>query len=776
MNEEIERAPILDVLRKRGPRALHVAEICAFLGVPKWKRDSVLDVLEELASLRLVQQLPGNRFRLLHKSGTGVPPTKHRADPVLAVGRLTMHPSGFGFVSCEGGGADAFIPPPFIGGALQGDRVRLEVRASARGREGRIVEVLDRGLSRIAGTLRRAGGNQWVDPDDPRVRGPVPVSGASSDEHDSGALVVVQLLRYPRDADDVAEGTVVDVLGRAGLALTEVARLLLRDAVVEGFTPNVLAEASALPARVTPAEKRGREDLRDLPLVTIDPADARDHDDAVWGERTSDGGYRVVVAIADVSHYVREATALDAEAAARGCSIYLPDRAVPMLPPTLSSGIASLVPGKDRLALAVEIHVGPGGAVRGHRFLEGLMRSRARLTYEGVARALDLTEAVPRQKEAESHRDQLVVLRDLASILRAHRIRRGSLDFDLPEGKVVLDDSNAEPVDVVRSRKDPGVRLAYRIVEELMLLANEVVAGEFSSRSAPTIYRVHGKPDEKKILQFVDVASALGHHMDVESATNPKTLARFLRRIEGNAQAPLLSYLLLRAMQQAIYSTDNIGHFALAARDYLHFTSPIRRYPDLAVHRMLRAMIRGQRVDLETVPHWLRTAAFESSRLERRAALLERDVVDLYRAIIMRDRVGETFDATVSNIAAHGFYCTLDEPYADVLVPFRALHDRYETDALGVAVVGRATGRTFRMGDRVQVELADVSIERRELVALPVGEPLADTPPADEPRGVRGKQGGRKAGKGQKSERQGQPRRSRNKGRVRSGGGRKGRR
>ncbi len=314
-------------------------------------------------------------------------------------------------------------------------------------------------------------------------------------------------------------------------------------------------------------------------MVTIDPPDARDHDDAVWAERLAGGAFRVVVAIADVSHYVREGSALDRAALERATSIYLPDRVIPMLPHELSSNLASLVPDEDRLTLAVEVEVGPKGAIRRHRFIEGVMRSGARLSYHGVARALHLTEQGEPQHEAERRRELLSTLWDVSKALRARRQRRGSIDFDLPEPRIVLDDGG-EPIDIRRSRTDPGVRKTYALIEDLMLLANEVVATDLSRRKVPAIYRVHGEPNEAKIAIFAELASSLGYALDEDAGRRPRKLAEFLKRVEGTTHAQALSFLLLRAMQQAAYDTTNVGHFALAAPNYLHFTSPIRRYPD----------------------------------------------------------------------------------------------------------------------------------------------------------------------------------------------------
>jgi ribonuclease R len=404
-----------------------------------------------------------------------------------------------------------------------------------------------------------------------------------------------------------------------------------------------------------------------------------------------------------------------------------------MLPPELSSNLASLVPKKDRLCLAVDVELTAKGTIHRYRFVEGLMRSSARLTYGGAARALGLTDQGPKQKDAESRVEMLSTLLEASRLLRQRRLQRGALDFDLPEARVKLNEEG-EPTDVIRSRQDPGVREAYRLVEEMMLLANEVVAADLTERVVPAIYRVHGKPDDSKIELFCKLAASLGYDLSVDSAQDPRELSRFLKRIEGTPQADTLRYLLLRSMQQAMYDVDpTVGHFGLAARDYLHFTSPIRRYPDLAVHRVVRSVLRSEPIDAALVAPRLRKMAAQSSRLERRSMTVERDVVGLYRAILMRDRLGEEFDATVSGVESHGIYVSFDAPFVEALVPVERLgEDSFQVDDLGIRLTAQRSGMSYTLGDKIRVHLLDVNIERREIIAIPVervGKAPSERPP-----------------------------------------------
>jgi len=579
-----------------------------------------------------------------------------------------------------------------------------------------VQDVLERGVRRIAGKLVRQRGRSWLEPDDVRLPQPIEVSGTLPLGIRSGDDVVALVESYPRRVGEGLRVRVLGALAARGSAASEIARIELREGVEEEFGGAALAEAQEFGTRVTHAELQEREDLRSIPLVTIDPSDARDHDDAVFAERLDGGSFRVIVAIADVSHYVRDDSALDRAAAARGTSIYLPDRVIPMLPFELSSNLASLVPHETRLALALEIEVGPRGAVRKHRYIEAAVRSQARLSYEGVAHALGFSDAFAAQPEAEKRRALLATLWDVSQALRVKRRQRGSLEFELPEPVVVLDEHH-EPIDVRRARSDPGLRKAYGMIEDLMLLANEVVAGDLARRGLPTIYRVHGPPDAERVARFAELATSLGHPIDADASEDPRKLAQLLREVEGSEHAGALSFLLLRAMQQASYDTRNIGHFALAASSYLHFTSPIRRYPDLAVHRVVRAVIHRRKVDVKALGAVLQTQAANSSRLERRAQAIDREVARLYGALLLRDRIGESFEAQISSLDPSGIWLTLASPYVEVRCPIESLgRDDYALEPLGLRLRARRSSHVLELGDTVRVVVETVSIEERSVM------------------------------------------------------------
>ncbi|MGB5547696.1 MAG: ribonuclease R, partial [Polyangiales bacterium] len=746
MNEDIpEKNEILQVLQTHAPRAMHVGELCGRLDVPRSAKDEVVRRLLLLADENLVTELPGLRFRALAasknekrgreqvKAGRGrgrkakerelVAPT---VTPPIE-GRLTMTRQGYGFVKVYDGSADVFIPPDAVGPALHGDTVQLRAKPSAKGRDGHIVGIVERRLKEVTGTLHPRGRGMSFEPDDDRLPSPMRVVGEVPKSVRKGDVTLAEIVTFPQRREDRPEVRVLEVLGAQGVARIEVEKIKIRDGIRETFPDDVELEAAALPARVDRDVANRREDLRDVDLVTIDPETARDHDDAIWVERKGKG-FHLIVAIADVSHYVPENSAMDREAVSRGNSVYLPDRAIPMLPPELSTNLASLVPNRDRLCMAVDMHIDDKGQVTSHRIFEAVMRSHGKLYYEGVARALGLTKSGPHQPSAEKRIGTLKILLDLSQRLRARRLKRGALDFDLPEGKIVLDE-HGEPKEIVQSRKDPGIRQAYRIVEDMMLVTNETVAAHIKRHAAPGVFRVHGKPDPERISMFCQVAKSFGYELEEESASTPKQLSQFLRRIEGTNEASLLRYLLLRAMQQAIYDTDpTTGHFALAAKDYLHFTSPIRRYPDLMVHRVLRSMIRKESLDAAALRPRLQRLAAKASESERRAMIVERDVMDVYRTIYMQDHIGDEFDGRISGFAPFGIYIQLEDPFVSVLLPFEQLEDRYEPDELGIRLIGARTSKIFTMNDPVRVRIEDANVQARDVVGSLLGHQPAEAP------------------------------------------------
>lgn len=720
----IHRQAIFDLLATFN-RALHVHEIASRLGISEGDYAELHRVLDEMAFDGSVNALVGQRFRLTRAQ------TEQRGTQIEGV--ISVNPRGFGFVSSVGLADDIFVPAESLMGALHGDTVKVRIATrSRRGPEGEVVAVVKRRNARIAGVLCLRGKSAWIEPDDNRVRGPIVLTGQKVQAirelgGKDGDAAVALITRFPETPDENPEGELSAVLGAPGEPKVEVAKVLVREAIAEEHPEAALKEALAFGNEVAQDALEGRTDLSHLPLPTIDPETARDHDDAVWVERHESGGYTAWIAIADVSHYVKPNTALDAEALARGNSVYLPDRAIPMLPPTLSSNLCSLVPGVVRLCLALKVELAENASIKRYSFFEAFMRSAAKLTYPGVARALGFSAEAPRSPEAEAMREDLQVMWELAGKLRTRRMRRGALDFDLPEAEITLEPESGMPTDVQKRSHDPGVAKAYHLIEELMLLANECAAQFLIDHDMPAVFRNHAPPDETKLIRFASMCDELGVEFDSEDALDPKKLSVFLKKIAAHPKKHVLHMLLLRAMKQAVYDVANIGHFGLASKAYLHFTSPIRRYPDLLVHRAVRAVLRKENIDRsDKAMEARKTACMRASDCERRAMEVEREVGDLYRALFMRTKIGAIFEGMVTGFSATGLYVAVDAPFVDVFVRLEELGpDTYELAEDGLRVLGKRSGDRISLGDSMLVSILDVAILRR----MVLGRRLVDPTP-----------------------------------------------
>ena len=703
------RASVIDVLASE-TRALHQDEIASRISVAPRHLPALARVIDDLVLDGTLTPLPGHRFKLAKEVRE-----RSQSGADVMEGFFSANARGFGFVAALSGDGDVYIPHHAMGGALHGDRVRARIVArSSRGKEGVIEDVLTRRPALVAGTIRKRGRSAWIEPDDMRVRGPVVLTNLPENATE-GLAAIARIVRFPVSPDENPEGVLVEVLGPVGVLDVEARKILATRGIDETFDTKAESEAIAFGVTVPLSMLDGREDLTHLPLPTIDPIDARDHDDAVWAQRNEDGSYRVWVAIADVSTYVTDGSALDASAVARGNSIYLPNRAIPMLPRLLSSDLCSLLPNEIRLCLAVEIDLDASGTTQGARVIDGFMRSAAKLTYEGVARALGLTSLPPRSEQAEAMREDLSVLSDVAGLLRRKRSRRGALAFDVPEAQILLDPATGAPIGVKKRGGDPGVAKAYGIIEELMILANETVADILVEHGAPAIFRDHAAPDPAKIERFGAMCERMGVPFDAEEALDPKKLSAFVKKMNENPRAALLQGLLVRSMKQATYDVANIGHFGLASKAYVHFTSPIRRYPDIVVHRTLRRVAKKQAIDKsEAAMSAMRNAAMQATVCERRGMEIERETADLYRAFFMKDHIGETFSATVTGLSMSGAFATIDDPFVDVMIRTDSMGaDSYALDEDGLSMVATRSGDRIDLGDVVLLRVEEVSTERR---------------------------------------------------------------
>jgi len=722
------RSEIVSCLLASG-RPLHARELASQLLVGHGQLNRFSELLDQLCLDQTIQRSARSRFRARPSEAA----RKEGWEGLLAV-----NPRGFGFVS-SAGHDDVFVGSEGLGGALHGDRVQVgQFTRSSRGLEGRVTAIVERRSERVAGVLTRRGRSAWLVPDDARLRGPIVLQTTDGLGRD-GEAAVVRITRFPDTADQNPEGELLAVLGAPGEPPVEVAKILLREQIVEEHPEAAMQQAEAQAASLLPKRTERRLDLRHLPLPTIDPKDARDHDDAVWVEKTREG-YRATVAIADVSEFVPPHTPLDEEARARGCTIYLPDRALPMLPTALAADLCSLLPERDRLCLAVVIELDQKGEVTSFSLHEAVMRSAAMLTYEGVARTLGFSEEGPQSHQAETLRSGLQKLDELAQKLRRRRLARGAMDLELPEAQVVIDPKTHEPSDVVRRVTQPSIRRAYQMVEELMILANELVAAWLSERRSLTVYRVHAPPDPERLERLLAFAHQLGLRLDLEEFSDPKGLGRFLTKIRDHDFAPGLMMLALRSLKPAAYDIVNRGHFGLASDAYLHFTSPIRRYPDLLVHRTVKALLRGQGPsEGEAAIEQMRQDATQSSQRERAAMAVEREVVDLYRARLMQARIGEQLPGTVTGLAPHGVYVALDAPFVDVFVHFDTLgEESYRLSDDEVFVVGERSGERIVLGQRMLCLIEDVNLLRRQVLGRRVVTPRARRAPKPQKRVTKG--------------------------------------
>jgi ribonuclease R len=811
---------ILKVFEQQPEKPFRLRELVVELDLRSSQARELKRVLRELARHRKIVYLKKNHFALVsgdrHAATEALPrvphaaarPARTPAQPNLVSGRLIGHRDGYGFVVPDGplveGGQDIFIPATGMSSAMHGDRVDVQVlRSKADGRlEGRIVRVRERAQETVVGEFHCGPRYNYVLPFDQRIpfeivipRGQEwPAEGEPARDRQFGGesegkrahfpagpshrtarelenlIVDAEITGFPAPAA-LARGRVIEVLGRRDEFGVDVEIMIRKFHLPHRFPPEVLAEASTQPQYISGREREGRRDFRSLPIVTIDGETAKDFDDAVYVERLPGGNYLLQVHIADVAHYVWPGTALDREARLRGTSVYFPDRAVPMLPLELSNGICSLNPHVDRLVISVLMEIDPEGRIIAYELVPGIIRSAERMTYTAVHAVLSGDASACLRYRALV--EQFKLMEELARILNGRRDQRGSIDFDLPEPLIEFDE-HGQMIGVTRSERN----IAHRIIEEFMLAANETVAGYLEREGVPALYRIHEKPDPKKVLEFEEIAASFGYSLGVELPAvrrirpagrdereryprfhdvpevkelkiTPQHYQRLTKRLEGKPEERILSYLMLRSLKQARYAEENVGHFALAAPTYTHFTSPIRRYPDLTVHRILKAVLdkeggsahvaeslrrggptrgsRGRAPERRAVPMpftaapqaepllvggaflqlaELRAVAIETSEAERRAADAERELMEWKKVSFMAERMGDEFDALIISLTKYGFFVELTDLFVEGFVPLESFEDdRYVYREKLRAIVGQNTKKGYHLGARVRVRL-----------------------------------------------------------------------
>ncbi|MCG8424434.1 MAG: ribonuclease R [Proteobacteria bacterium] len=755
-NRDISRHEVLAVLERAAAAGLRAGEIAEELGVVKKEQYRLRKLLTDLVAQGDIERIGGGTYtvrnpdsesqagrqdRRFDRAGAGRPGTvaDDAPDP-STTGRITVHPAGYGFVSVDHDGETVYVPAKYRGPAMDGDRVELTTWQGYKGIEGQVVRVLSRGRAKLTGRLRKVGRTIVLEPDDPRIAtdyGFVPlVDSAPPGKVDQAAAI--EICRYPTEARPELVGRLQRILGDPDDPRTEIEKILICADVPDEFPEAAVAQADSTPDELSSEDFADRIDLRDRLFFTIDPEDARDFDDALCVEEGPDGIARIWVAIADVSHYVHTDDAIDREASVRGVSVYLPDRVVPMLPAPLSSGICSLMPDVDRCAVVARLDIGKDGTVRETRVAAAVIRSRARLDYPGVAAAL-AGDFRGRRMHYRRHAGALHKLDGLAQKMRARRVERGSLMLEIPEAKVLLDDDDPRLIrDIVRTKSRPkadqvdagpieagndDVRRAYQLVEEFMIAANEAVGRFFDERDLPVIWRVHAPPEQERVEQLAEIFASYGIDLDVERLATPRGLKDAMEQIADRAEARALSSLILRSLKQAVYDVRPIGHFGLASSHYLHFTSPIRRYPDLLVHRLLKAALHREghasgggaaiAIPDQTI---LAELAQTASAHERRALDAERETVAMFRAYFMRETVGEEFTGRISAVTSFGAFIELDDPFVEGLVKVDEIGgDTFTYDPVAMRLTGRHTGLALSLGDTVLVEVTNVSVPLRRI-------------------------------------------------------------
>lgn len=692
------------------PRTLHFREIGKRLHLDRAERPELWDALAQMADAGLLERHPGRHY--------GRPFTD-----TTAVGTLTVNPRGFGFVAREDGGEDLYVDGRDLAGAHHRDRVRVRIVPGRRGRvAAEVIEVVERGTHTFVATLRDSRTARWLVPRDTRLPEHVRVVTVAEDLPDArdGDLVAAAFTDWPDDAEAPISARIIRVFGREGQTARETDMAVFDLGLRVDFPDEVEAEAAAHGDAIDPAEAARRLDLRGLPLLTIDPESARDFDDAVHAAPRPGGGWRMTVAVADVAHYVPRGGALDHEARQRSFSVYLPDRVLPMLPHPLSSGLCSLRPDEDRLAMVTIFDVAPDGTRGPARCAEAVIRSHARLTYDEAADMLGLRGLPPTPGRPE-HAPLLPVLealRDATRALRDHRRRRGRLDLDTAEPKVRFAPDGRVIGIATYERHE-----AHRLIEEAMVATNEAIASQFVEARHPSVFRVHDDPSAEGIARFRVHAEQLGAHLPEDAEDDLRALDRWLDTLDNHPRRPLLHMLLLRAMARAEYRAECSPHYGLGAPAYLHFTSPIRRYPDLAVHRLVKDALRHRE---GTELGELEGIAREATRRERITVDAEREVMALYKALSMQDKVGLVAEGLVMGLTDSGLFVQLDQYNVEGMVRFdKPGGPRYRMTRDGTALVDPRTGDTHRLGDALRVRVVDVSVRQRRIELALVRHPVA---------------------------------------------------
>ena len=684
---------IIDILKKEN-KALTVYEINDLLNLSSSDDlQSLLKELDELEKEMIIYHTNKDKYMLLSNSH-------------LKTGRLIVNKKGFGFVDIEGKD-DIYVAANNMNGAIHGDIVIAEI-TSKKGfdLEGRILKIVKRDLKNVVGTIIKDNNKLVLKLDDDKLNINVLLDTNSMKNVVEGHKVLVKLLN--RVDNQNFKGEVIKVIGHINDPGVDILSIAAKHDINDEFTPEVMEEVDKLPSEVLEEEYIGRTDLRDKMIFTIDGDDTKDIDDAISLDILDNGNYRLGVHIADVSHYVKEDTELDKEAYERGTSVYLADRVIPMLPHKLSNGICSLNPNVDRLALSCVMDIDSTGEVVSYDIFESVIKSNIQMTYKKVNKILE-ENIVP--DGYERYKDTLLNMKELADILRKNKVEKGYIDFDLDEAKIIVNDKG-EAIDVTLRERGTGEKL----IEDFMIAANETVARHIFYMDYPFIYRVHGEPNEEKITKFMHYISVLGYTITGKiNKITPKAMQEILEQLKDAKEYSMMSKELLRSMQKAVYDTKNIGHFGLASKCYTHFTSPIRRYPDTTVHRLLHTYLFNKNLNKETIRHWeakLPFVAEHSSLKERNSIECEREVDDMKKAEYMEKHIGEHFEGVISGVMSFGIFVELPNLIEGLVRVEDMKGDYYEYNEETFSLVGKRNKRGYRLGDTIKVIVKSASKEK----------------------------------------------------------------
>jgi ribonuclease R len=704
---------LVSFMQEPAYKPMELEELVAIFDIKKNEYSAFKKTLRMMENEGLIIRTEKNRYLIAEGN--------HEMEG-LVLGKLQAHAKGFGFlIPDEEGQKDVFIPSTSMNGAMNGDKISVKVTredSNTKKREGEVVEIIERNTTKIVGVYEDCKNFGFVVSEDTRISKDVFISKKDRNGAKDGDVVTVKLTKWP-DEKRKAEGVITEVLGRKGDRGIDILMIIKKLGLPEEFTDKVLKHAENISEEIDEKEYKGRRDLRDLRMVTIDGEDAKDLDDAVSIEKLSNGNFKLGVHIADVTNYVKENDPLDKEALKRATSVYLIDRVVPMLPRKLSNGICSLNPRVDRLTLTCFMEIDNKGKVVDHEIVESVIKTNERMTYTDVTKIL-----VDHDEELIKRYDYLYedfkTMEELCKILRNKRTRRGAIDFEIAEAKITLNELG-KPTEI--KPYDRGV--SNRMIEEFMLAANETVAEHMFGTHLPFVYRIHETPDEEKLAKFKEFVHNLGYTIQWTEEIRPKSFQEILEKVKGKNEETVVSTLLLRSMMQARYAPECSGHFGLAAEFYCHFTSPIRRYPDLQIHRIIKEYLHGETDEkrINKLKNIVGYAAKQSSEMERKAQDAEREVDDLKKAEYMEDKIGEEFEGIISSVTSFGVFVELANTIEGLVHITDLDDDYYIFNEAHLSLMGERTKKIYKLGDKVKVECVNVDIVNREIFFRITEEP-----------------------------------------------------